>query len=90
MSVHGQDTGPLPVRAGETLLEALLRHGVAFSYACQAGTCGHCRALLLSGRVRMLPHDAAALTPAQAGAGAVLACRSLPVGCVTIAPWAPG
>jgi len=33
----------------ETILEAALRHGFAFSYGCRAGSCGACKGKILSG-----------------------------------------
>jgi len=33
----------------ETLLEAALRHGFAFSYGCRAGSCGACKGKIVSG-----------------------------------------
>lgn len=38
--------------AGESLLEAALRAGVSLSYSCSNGTCGDCKAKLVSGVVQ--------------------------------------
>ncbi len=38
------------IEAEETILEAALRHGFAFSYGCRAGSCGSCRGKVISGR----------------------------------------
>ncbi|HEY8683626.1 MAG TPA: 2Fe-2S iron-sulfur cluster-binding protein, partial [Rhodanobacter sp.] len=37
------------VAAGETVLEAAQRAGVALPYSCRAGVCGSCKATLLQG-----------------------------------------
>jgi phthalate 4,5-dioxygenase reductase subunit len=39
----------LMVAANQTILEALRRHGLDVPSACQAGTCGTCRMVLLAG-----------------------------------------
>lgn len=39
------------VDAGETLLDAALRHGIGLPYGCRNGACGSCIATLLSGSV---------------------------------------
>ena len=35
------DAQPVWAHDGETILDALLRNGVGFSYSCQAGNCGY-------------------------------------------------
>ncbi len=46
------------VESGETVLEAALRSGVSINYNCSNGTCGDCRARLVSGSLsEELPHD---------------------------------
>ena len=39
------------VEAGETLLDAALRHGIGLPYGCRNGACGSCIATLVSGEV---------------------------------------
>src|SRR2546430_12714845 len=70
---HGQ---PVPVRAGDTMLEALLRAGVAFPFSCQAGNCGTCKCGLVSGDILELEHSEHALAPEQRAKGIILACRT--------------
>ncbi|MDN3266605.1 2Fe-2S iron-sulfur cluster-binding protein [Streptomyces sp. MA15] len=69
--------GTWPVRAGESLLSAVLRNRPDAPYACKGGVCGTCRAFLVSGEVRMDRNFA--LEPEETEAGYVLACQSHPV-----------
>jgi toluene monooxygenase electron transfer component len=48
-TTHGFDTEP-----GERVLHAALRNGVALPHECGTGTCGSCRATLVSGSPRWL------------------------------------
>ncbi len=68
--------GALPVsaRAGETLLEAGLRAGLALPYDCRAGGCGRCVCTVLNGRVDPGPYQPAALTDAMRARGQALMC----------------
>jgi len=68
--------GALPVtaRAGETLLEAGLRAGLALPYDCRAGGCGQCVCTVLHGRVDLGPYQNAALTDAMRARGQALMC----------------
>jgi CDP-4-dehydro-6-deoxyglucose reductase len=46
------------VEPGETLLESALRSGLSVRYSCNNGTCGECRARLISGGpLEVRPHD---------------------------------
>jgi len=40
-----------PAESHETLLEAALRAGLAPNYSCSNGSCGQCRARVVSGRL---------------------------------------
>ena len=73
--------GPVRVsaRAGETLLEAGLRAGVALPYDCRAGGCGVCLCTVLHGRVDLGAYQAAALTPAMRARGQALMCCASPL-----------
>ncbi|NJP99272.1 2Fe-2S iron-sulfur cluster-binding protein [Streptomyces zingiberis] len=84
-AVHGDATlavtldgrsGDWPVRSGEPLLDTVVRHRPDAPYACKGGVCGTCRALLVSGEVRMERNFA--LEPDELAAGYVLACQSRP------------
>ena len=62
------------VNGDDTVLEAALAAGVAVEYGCSNGTCGACRARLVSGELRKVrPHDYA-FTEAERAAGAFLMC----------------
>lgn len=62
------------VERGETVLEAALRSGVALNYNCGNGTCGDCKARVLSGRpAEELPHDYV-LKEVERSLGMVLLC----------------
>jgi ferredoxin-NAD(P)+ reductase (naphthalene dioxygenase ferredoxin-specific) len=69
---------------GETILAAMLRQAVAFSYSCQAGNCGSCRCELVDGEIFELPYSEHALSPAERARGVILACRSQVWGAVRI------
>jgi len=68
----------IEVAEGETVLEAALRHGLHIPYGCRNGSCGSCRARVLSGRVAYPREWPPALTREQAEQGDVLLCRALP------------
>jgi ferredoxin-NAD(P)+ reductase (naphthalene dioxygenase ferredoxin-specific) len=74
----------VPAAEGETVLDALLAHGVGFSYSCQAGNCGTCKCELVSGDVTELEYSEHALSPEERSRGIVLACRSQVWGDVVI------
>jgi NAD(P)H-flavin reductase/ferredoxin len=66
-------------RAGETLLEAGLRAGLALPYDCRAGGCGLCKCTVLNGRVDPGPYQRAALSDAMRAQGQVLMCCAVPL-----------
>ncbi|HYW02639.1 MAG TPA: CDP-6-deoxy-delta-3,4-glucoseen reductase [Gammaproteobacteria bacterium] len=68
----------IEVAGGETVLEAALRHGLHIPYGCRNGSCGSCRAHILSGRVAYPREWPPALTREQAEQGDVMLCRALP------------
>ena len=65
-----------PAEEGQTVLDALLAHGIGFAYSCQAGNCGTCKCELVSGDIVELEHSEHALSPEERARGIVLACRS--------------
>lgn len=79
------DGTPVPVRAGQTVLDAALAAGVAMPYGCRVGGCGTCRCRLLEGRVCELTESAYLLDESELAAGTILACQSVPEGDVAIA-----
>lgn len=62
------------VDGNDSLLEAALRAGLALDYGCSAGTCGRCKARVLSGQVHKTRHSDYVLTAAEKSAGVVLMC----------------
>lgn len=67
----------VPVQAGETIVEAGLRHGLEMPYSCRGGMCCTCRAKLVSGQVKMDRNFS--LEPWEMAAGYVLTCQSHPL-----------
>ncbi|HKB84292.1 MAG TPA: 2Fe-2S iron-sulfur cluster-binding protein [Burkholderiales bacterium] len=65
-----------PAEEGQTVLDALLAHGIGFAYSCQAGNCGTCRCELVSGDILELEYSEHALSAEERSRGIVLACRS--------------
>lgn len=66
------------VAAGETVLEAAQRAGVALPYSCRAGVCGSCKATLLAGQCRYPRNPPAALDAGERAHHAVLLCQAVP------------
>jgi ferredoxin len=87
-SLHVAPLGrTLPVAAGQSLLEAALRHGVGLPSSCRNGTCRTCMCRLLAGEVRYRIEWPGLLAEEKAE-GWILPCVALPVGPVHIE--APG
>lgn len=62
------------VDGNDNLLEAALRAGLSLDYGCSSGSCGKCKARVLSGQVHRTRHSDFALTAAEKNAGMVLLC----------------
>jgi len=62
------------VDGNDSLLEAALRAGLALDYGCSAGSCGKCKAKVLSGQVHRTRHSDYVLSAAEKTAGVVLMC----------------
>ncbi|MFT4045662.1 MAG: CDP-6-deoxy-delta-3,4-glucoseen reductase [Solimonas sp.] len=74
------------VMAGETVLDAALRAGIAVPYQCRSGGCGSCRAQLVDGRVEHRGDmNPAALGADDIAAGARLLCCAQADGEATLA-----
>jgi NAD(P)H-flavin reductase/ferredoxin/quinol-cytochrome oxidoreductase complex cytochrome b subunit len=73
MAIEGT-AAPVVVRAGETLLEAGLRQGLALPYECRNGGCGVCACAVLHGEVDLGPYQPSALSDADRAAGKALMC----------------
>lgn len=67
----------VPVRAGETIVDAGLRAGLEMPYSCHGGMCCTCRAKVTEGEVRMDLNYS--LEPWELEAGYVLTCQAHPV-----------
>lgn len=65
------------VEPGETVLEAALRSGISINYNCNNGSCGDCRARIVSGQLsRELPHDYV-IKQSERERGTVLLCCAM-------------
>jgi len=62
------------IDGNDGLLEAALRSGLSFDYGCSAGSCGKCKARILSGQTHRTRHSDYALTATEKNAGVVLMC----------------
>jgi len=62
------------VDGNDNLLEAALRAGLSLDYGCSAGSCGKCKARIVSGQVHRLRHSDYAFSAADKAAGMVLMC----------------
>lgn len=69
----------IDVRAGQSILDAALKAGLDYPYACRSGTCSACKTLVLNGKVEQRACDPSALTGAEREAGMILACKAYPV-----------
>lgn len=78
ISVH-PDERIVTARAGETILEAGLREGLAMPFDCRNGGCGLCKGDLLAGEVRLRPYQEDMLTDAERAAGKTLFCCAEPL-----------
>lgn len=67
------------VRAGETLLDAGLREGLALPYECRNGACGVCICTVEQGRVEQRAYQANALSDAARAQGKALMCCAVPL-----------
>jgi NAD(P)H-flavin reductase/ferredoxin len=77
MRVH-PDNRNIALRAGETVLEAGLRAGIALPFECRNGACGKCKCTLLHGSVDYGDYQASALTGAEKALGKTLMCCAVP------------
>lgn len=70
------DGAAVPVEAGQTLLEALLRGGVSVPNSCRAGACQSCLVRAVSGAPPS--KSQVGLKPSVAAQGYFLACQAVP------------
>lgn len=66
------------VKKGFTILDAALKAGLDYPYACRQGNCSSCKTLLRKGSVDHKPYDVTALTPEEKADNIILACRAMP------------
>ena len=67
----------------ETILEAALRNEIWLPHACRGGSCGTCRAIIVTGAVNYDSGSPAGLRQAASGAEALLCCAK-PLGDLTL------
>lgn len=75
----------IPVRPGETILEALYNSGYSFRVGCRRGGCAICKVDLREGDVsynRVVAHEV--LTDDELASGTCLTCRAVPEGDITV------
>ena len=76
ITLHGLQHD-VPMREGETVIDAGLRAGLDMPYSCRGGMCCTCRAKVTAGEVRMDTNYS--LEPWELAAGYVLTCQSHPL-----------
>ncbi len=62
------------VDGNDNLLESALRAGLSLDYGCSSGSCGKCKAKLLSGEVQRTRHSDYTLSATERNAGVILMC----------------
>ena len=67
------------IEAEETILDAALRHGYAFSYGCRAGACGACKGKVVSGKFHYEDdEDPISLSSQEKKTGMCVFCQAYP------------
>ena len=66
------------VAAGETILAAARRAGLALPYSCLSGGCGSCKGQIIDGSVAYPYNPPEALSEAERAAGQALLCQAVP------------
>ncbi|MBK6385359.1 MAG: cytochrome b N-terminal domain-containing protein [Rhodoferax sp.] len=85
LEVHSDvSVQPVTVRAGETLLEAGLREGLALPFECRNGGCGVCLCTVLQGNVDHGIYQRSALPDALRAQGKTLMCCATPLSDLSI------
>lgn len=65
----------IEVAPGDNLLKAALNQGLAWPHNCRVGSCGQCRARLVSGKIKPLNDFSYVLNKEELDAGMILACQ---------------
>ena len=73
------DNRIVPVREGESLLEAALRAEIRIPFDCRNGGCGVCKSTLLYGNVDYGDYQETALSAAERATGKLLPCCATPL-----------
>jgi ring-1,2-phenylacetyl-CoA epoxidase subunit PaaE len=76
LQMHDQEN-LLVVPSGKSILQAALESGFKLRYSCTEGQCGTCRALLITGEVKMRKNHI--LTDGELKEGQILLCQGFPV-----------
>jgi len=85
VKVHVKPSGhEFEVEAGESILDAALRHGFAFPYGCRGGGCGACKGKLLGGEIDYGEKLPPGLSAEDRAAGFALFCKAVPTTDVTV------
>jgi len=58
----------------ETILDAAFRSGISLAYSCQNGSCGECRAKIISGDVERISHHDFTMSEAEKLQNTILMC----------------
>jgi CDP-4-dehydro-6-deoxyglucose reductase, E3 len=64
-------------QASETILEAAIKAGITIPYGCQNGSCGSCKAKIISGKVFLEGYQSSALHDSEVSEGWTLCCKAL-------------
>lgn len=73
------DTGRFEIDAGETVLDAALRHGIALEYGCRHGNCSKCKYYLEEGDVDFGDASVYSLSEEEREEGYGLMCCATPL-----------
>ena len=76
-------------KPSETLLEAAIRAGITMPYGCQNGSCGACKAKILSGKVSLEGYQTSALHNSELAEGWTLCCKALALEDIVLETRAP-
>lgn len=74
------------VAAGESIIDAAVRHGVLLPYGCRNGVCGACKGRVVAGQVDYGTYSVYALNEQEKVAGLALFCQARPLTDITIEP----
>lgn len=72
------------VEGNDSILQAGLKAGMRFAYGCGTGTCGLCKARVVSGEVRQIQHSDYPLSELERRQGYALLCTHTAVSDVTV------